>query len=55
MCVPKCGYVRMSAGAHGIQRFWILELKLQAVVSHVTWVLRNKFMSFAKALCTLNP
>jgi len=38
--MSMCEYVNMSIGALGGQRHWIpLELELQAVISHLMWVL----------------
>lgn len=49
-------YVRMSSGAHGDQRCWILlQLKLEADMSHhLVWMLGAEFGLHARVTHTLN-
>lgn len=46
-----CGHVHRHAGAHGGQKGTLnpLELRLQAVRSHLMWVLGPKLSSSARA------
>lgn len=47
----------MCAGTHGSQKMVsdLLELELQTVVSHLTWMLKPELRYSGKAANTLNP
>lgn len=46
----------VKACAHCIQKMSdVIELELQVVAKHPTWVLRIKLIFFARAVCTLKP
>lgn len=44
-CVPLCGCVCVSMGAHTGQMNWVLELEVQVLLSPPLWVLGIKLRS----------
>lgn len=56
MCVAVCRYMHNGSGSHGDQKRMpaLLEVELQAVVSHTAWVLEAKLQASASTVCILN-